>query len=308
MRKKVTIVGAGQVGGSCARRLAERDYADIVLIDIIEGLPQGKALDIQQAAPIVGYDSAIIGTNDYADTAGSDLVVITSGSPRKPGMSRDDLLAVNQKVITAVTGEIVAHSPNCIIMVVTNPVDAMTHLAWQVSGFPTNRVVGQGGVLDSARYRTFLAQELGVSMRDVTGYVLGGHGDQMVPLPRYTSVSGKPITDFIEPERLAEIVQRTRDGGAEIVNLLKLGSAYEAPGAALVEMCDAILLDQKRVLPCAAYLEGEYGISGVYVGVLAQLGAGGVEEIVELDLTDAESAMLNHSADAVRELVDVMGI
>ena len=308
MRKKVTIVGAGQVGGSCARRLAERDYADIVLIDIIEGLPQGKALDIQQAAPIVGYDSAISGTNDYADTAGSDLVVITSGSPRKPGMSRDDLLAVNQKVITAVTGEIVAHSPNCIIMVVTNPVDAMTHLAWRVSGFPTNRVVGQGGVLDSARYRTFLAQELGVSMRDITGYVLGGHGDQMVPLPRYTSVSGKPVADFIAPNRLEEIIQRTRDGGAEIVNLLKLGSAYEAPGAALVEMSDAILLDQKRVLPCAAYLQGEYGIDGVYVGVLVQLGAGGVERIVELDLTDEESAMLNQSADAVRELVDVMGI
>ena len=308
MRKKVTIVGAGQVGGSCARRLAERDYADIVLIDIVEGLPQGKALDIQQAAPIVNYDSSIVGTNDYADTAGSDLVVITSGSPRKPGMSRDDLLAINQKVITAVTGEIVKHSPNCIIIVVTNPVDAMTQLAWRVSGFPTNRVVGQGGVLDSARYRTFLAQELGVSMRDITGYVLGGHGDQMVPLPRYTSVSGKPITDFIAPERLEEIVQRTRDGGAEIVNLLKLGSAYEAPGAALVEMIDAILLDQKRVLPCAAYLEGEYGISGVYVGVLIQLGAGGVENIVELDLTADESALLNQSADAVRELVDVMGI
>ena len=308
MRKKVTIVGAGQVGGSCARRLAERDYADIVLIDIVEGLPQGKALDILQAAPIVNYDSSIVGTNDYADTAGSDLVVITSGSPRKPGMSRDDLLAINQKVISAVTGEIVKHSPNCIIIVVTNPVDAMTQLAWKVSGFPTNRVVGQGGVLDSARYRTFLAQELGVSMRDITGYVLGGHGDQMVPLPRYTSVSGKPITDFIAPERLEEIVQRTRDGGAEIVNLLKLGSAYEAPGAALVEMIDAILLDQKRVLPCAAYLEGEYGISGVYVGVLIQLGAGGVENIVELDLTADESALLNQSADAVRELVDVMGI
>ena len=308
MRKKVTIVGAGQVGGSCARRLAERDYADIVLIDIVEGLPQGKALDIQQAAPIVNYDSSIVGTNDYADTAGSDLVVITSGSPRKPGMSRDDLLAINQKVISAVTGEIVKHSPNCIIIVVTNPVDAMTQLAWKVSGFPTNRVVGQGGVLDSARYRTFLAQELGVSMRDITGYVLGGHGDQMVPLPRYSSVSGKPITDFIAPERLEEIVQRTRDGGAEIVNLLKLGSAYEAPGAALVEMIDAILLDQKRVLPCAAYLEGEYGISGVYVGVLIQLGAGGVENIVELDLTADESALLNQSADAVRELVDVMGI
>ncbi len=308
MRKKVTVVGAGQVGGSCARRLAERDYADIVLIDIVEGLPQGKALDILQAAPIVNYDSDIIGTNDYADTAGSDLVVITSGSPRKPGMSRDDLLAVNQKVITAVTGEIVKHSPDCIIIVVTNPVDAMTQLAWKVSGFPTNRVVGQGGVLDSARYRTFLAQELGVSMRDITGYVLGGHGDQMVPLPRYTSVSGKPITDFIAPDRLEEIIQRTRDGGAEIVNLLKLGSAYEAPGAALVEMIDAILLDQKRVLPCAAYLEGEYGISGVYVGVLIQLGAGGVEQIVDLDLTAAESALLNQSADAVRELVDVMGI
>ncbi len=308
MRKKVTIVGAGQVGGSCARRLAERDYADIVLIDIVEGLPQGKALDIQQAAPIVNYDSKIIGTNDYADTAGSDLIVITSGSPRKPGMSRDDLLAVNQKVITAVTSEIVKHSPECTIVVVTNPVDAMTQLAWKVSGFPTNRVVGQGGVLDSARYRTFLAQELGVSMRDITGYVLGGHGDQMVPLPRYTSVSGKPITDFITPDRLEKIIQRTRDGGAEIVNLLKLGSAYEAPGAALVEMIDAILLDQKRVLPCAAYLEGEYGISGVYVGVLIQLGAGGVESIVELDLTAGESAMLNQSADAVRELVDVMGI
>ncbi|MCY4437282.1 MAG: malate dehydrogenase [Chloroflexi bacterium] len=308
MRKKVTIVGAGQVGGSCARRLAERDYADIVLIDIVEGLPQGKALDILQAAPIVNYDSKVVGTNDYADTAGSDVVVITSGSPRKPGMSRDDLLAVNQKVITAVTGEIVKHSPGCTIIVVTNPVDAMTHLAWKVSGFPTNRVVGQGGVLDSARYRTFLAQELGVSMRDITGYVLGGHGDQMVPLPRYTSVSGKPVSDFIAPDRLEEIIQRTRDGGAEIVNLLKIGSAYEAPGAALVEMIDAILLDQKRVLPCAAYLEGEYGISGVYVGVLIQLGAGGVESIVELDLTADECAMLNQSADAVRELVDVMGI
>ena len=308
MRKKVTIVGAGQVGGSCARRLAERDYADIVLIDIVEGLPQGKALDILQAAPIVNYDSKVVGTNDYADTAGSDVVVITSGSPRKPGMSRDDLLAVNQKVITAVTWEIVKHSPDCTIIVVTNPVDAMTHLAWKVSGFPTNRVVGQGGVLDSARYRTFLAQELGVSMRDITGYVLGGHGDQMVPLPRYTSVSGKPVSDFIAPERLEEIIQRTRDGGAEIVNLLKIGSAYEAPGAALVEMIDAILLDQKRVLPCAAYLEGEYGISGVFVGVLIQLGAGGVESIVELNLTAGESAMLNQSADAVRELVDVMGI
>src|SRR5947209_14690847 len=278
-RKKITVVGAGNVGATCAQRLAERDYADIVLVDIVEGLPQGKALDMNQSGPVVGYEAHVTGTNGYEESAGSDIVVITSGSPRKPGMSRDDLLEVNKSIVGDVSEQVRDRSPDAIVIVVTNPLDAMCHVAFDTTQFPRERVIGMAGVLDSARFRTFLAWELGVSVRDVTGFVLGGHGDQMVPVTSYTNVAGIPITDLIGQERLAEIVQRTRDGGAEVVKLLKSGSAYYAPSAAVCEMVDSIVLDQKRVLPCAAHLNGEFGLDGIFMGVPCRLGASGLEEI-----------------------------
>lgn len=306
MRKKVSIIGAGNVGGTLAQRLAERDYADIVLVDIIEGLPQGKGLDILEAGPIVGYDTNIIGTNDYADTANSDLVIITSGMARKPGMSRDDLVLANGEIIRSVVEQVMKYSPNTTLLMVTNPLDAMTQLALHVSGLPREKVIGQSGVLDSARFRTFIALELGVSFRDVQAMVLGGHGDTMVPLPRYATVSGIPVTELLPPERIQALVQRTIDGGAEIVRLLKTGSAFYAPSAATAEMVDAIILDQKRLLPACVYLQGEYGINGVCVGVPVILGAGGAEKVVELKLTEEELAALHRSAAAVRELVGVL--
>ena len=305
-RRKITVVGAGNVGATTAQRLAERDYADVVLVDIVEGLPQGKALDMNQAGPVVGYEPNITGTNGYDETSGSDIVVITSGLPRKPGMSRDDLLDANRKIVGSVTKEVSERSPDAIIIPVTNPLDAMCHVTLDISGFPRQRVVGMAGILDSARFRTFLAWELGVSVRDVTGFVLGGHGDTMVPVVSYTNVAGIPVSQKIEAGRLEEIVQRTRDGGAEVVKLLKSGSAYYAPSAAVAEMVDSILLDQKRVLPCAAYCDGEFGIDGLFVGVPVKLGREGVEEIIEIELTDAEQADLEKSAAAVRELVDAM--
>ncbi|HZV49620.1 MAG TPA: malate dehydrogenase [Candidatus Dormibacteraeota bacterium] len=301
-RYKVTVVGAGMVGGTLAQRLAERDYAHVVLVDIVEGLPQGKALDITEAGPIYGYDSVVTGTNGYQETAGSDLVVITSGIARKPGMSRDDLLRTNAGIVREVTERVRETSPEAVLVVVSNPLDAMVTLAHRVSGFPKQRVVGMAGVLDSARYRTFIAMELGVSVEDVHGFVLGGHGDTMVPLPRYTNVAGIPLTQLLPADRIQAVVERTRNGGGEIVSLLKTGSAYAAPSASVVEMVDAILLDKKRVLPCAALLEGEYGIDGIFVGVPCVLGAGGVERILEIELTAEEQAALRRSAEAVREL------
>ena len=306
MRRKITVVGAGNVGATTAQRLAERDYADIVLVDIVEGMPQGKALDLNEAGPVVGYEPNLTGTNTYDETSGSDIVVITSGLPRKPGMSRDDLLAANKKVVQSVTEEVSQRSPDSIIICVTNPLDAMCHVTLEVSGFPRQRVIGMAGILDSARFRTFLAWELGVSARDVTGFVLGGHGDTMVPVVSYTNVAGIPVTQKIKKTRLEEIVQRTRDGGAEVVKLLKAGSAYYAPAAAVAEMVDSIVLDQKRVLPCAAYCDGEYGIESLFVGVPVKLGRDGVEEIVEIELSDQERTDLQNSAAAVRELVDAM--
>lgn len=306
MRFKVTVVGAGNVGATTAQRVFERGYADVVLVDVVEDMPQGKALDLLESGPVLGTDAQIVGANDYGPSAGSDVVVITAGIARRPGMSRDDLLLTNMRIVQSVTEQVVKHSPECVIVVVSNPLDAMVQLAQSVSGFPKERVVGMAGILDTARFRTFLAQELGVSVTNVQAYVLGGHGDTMVPLIKATSVGGVPVSDLIEAERLEEIVQRTRDGGAEIVALLKTGSAYYAPSAASAQMVEAILLDRKEILPCAAMLDGEYGISGLYVGVPVKLGAGGVEEIIEVELTDAESAALRASADAVQELVDVM--
>ena len=308
MRSKITVVGAGFVGSTLVQRLAERDYADVVMFDIIPNMPQGKALDMLQAGPVIGYDSLVTGTNDYADTANSDLVVITSGFPRKPGMTRDDLVKKNQEIVSQVTREVVHHSPNCIIIMVTNPLDAMAQLAYHVSGFPRNRVIGMAGVLDTARFRTFIAQELGVSVRDVQAYVLGGHGDTMVPLARMCTVAGVPISQLIPAERIEQIVQRTRDGGAEIVKLLGTGSAYFAPSASVLQMVDSILLDKKMIMPCAVYLQGEYGINGLFVGVPVKLGANGMEEVVEIELSGEEQALLQKSASAVKELVEVMGI
>ncbi len=305
-RFKVTVIGAGNVGATTAQRVAERDYADVVLVDIVEGLPQGKALDLCQTGPVVGYEPNIVGTNTYEETLASDVIVITSGVARKPGMSRDDLLTTNQNIVRQVTKAAAEQSPNAIIVVVSNPLDAMCHVALDSSGFPSERVVGMAGVLDSARFRTFLAWELGVSVRDVTGFVMGGHGDTMVPVVSNTNVSGIPVTELLSPERLEAIVQRTRDGGAEIVKHLKTGSAYYAPSAAAVEMVDSILLDQKRVLPCAAYLKGEYGVNDLYLGVPVTLGRKGVEKIHEVALTDDEKSQLENSAGAVRELVEVM--
>ena len=306
MRKKVSIVGAGQVGATTAQRIFEKQYADVVLIDIVEGLPQGKALDMLESGPVVGSDAQVIGTNDYKDTANSDIVVITSGVARKPGMSRDDLLFTNMKIMDSVTSEVVKYSPDTIIIVVTNPLDAMAQRVYQSSGLPREKVIGQSGVLDTARFRTFLAQELNVSIRDIQAYVLGGHGDTMVPVLGYTTVGGVPVSELISKKRLDEIIKRTQDGGAEIVSLLKTGSAYYAPSAGVAEMVDSIILDQHRILPCAAYLTGEYGINDLYVGVPVKIGSSGIEDIIQIDLSNEEQAMLNASADAVQELIDVM--
>lgn len=305
-RPKVTIVGAGMVGGTVAQLLAQRDYADIVLIDIVEGMPQGKALDLLQAGPVLGYDSILVGSNSYEEAAGSDLVVITSGIPRKPGMSRDDLLRTNQGIIRSVTEQIVAVAPDAILVVVSNPLDAMCHVALQTSGFPRERVIGQAGVLDSARFRAFIAAEMDVSVADVSAFVLGGHGDTMVPLSRYSTVAGIPITELMTPEKVQELETRTANGGAEIVSLLKTGSAYYAPAASTVAMVDSILLDKKRILPCSVYLQGEFGIDSLYVGVPVKLGSRGLEAIMQVPLTDDEQAALHKSAGAVKELVDTM--
>jgi malate dehydrogenase len=308
MRKKVTIVGAGNVGATAAHWIASKELADVVLIDVVEGIPQGKGLDLLEAMPIEKRDCQITGTNDYADTANSDIVVITAGIPRKPGMSRDDLLQTNYKIMSDVVSKVTAASPSCILIVVSNPLDAMAQAAFKQAKFNRERVIGMAGVLDSARFRTFIAEELKVSVENVTAFVLGGHGDTMVPLPRYSTVAGIPITELIEPGRLEQLVQRTRDGGAEIVKYLKTGSAYYAPSAATVEMVEAILKDKKKILPCAAYLQGEYGINGLYVGVPCKLGARGLEQIIEIKLTPDEDAALKKSADAVKELCAVIGV
>lgn len=308
-RAKITIVGAGNVGATTAHWCAAAELGDIVLLDIpaTGDMPKGKALDLMESSPIVGFDSNIVGTTDYADAKDSDVVVITAGIPRKPGMSRDDLLGTNAKIMTSVCEQIKETSPNTIVIVVSNPLDAMVQQAQKVTGFPAARVIGQAGVLDTARYRTFLAMELGVSVEDVSALLLGGHGDTMVPVPSCTSVGGIPVTQLIKPDRLEEIVQRTRDGGAEIVKLLKTGSAYYAPAAATTQMVEAIVRDKKRLIPCAAYCDAEYGVGGYYVGVPVILGAAGVERIVEIDLTDAEKAGFQNSVKAVKELVKTMG-
>ncbi len=306
MRRKVTVIGSGNVGASCALRVANAGLADVVLVDVVDGLPQGKALDMLQAGPIAGVDVRITGGNDYDATADSDVVVVTAGFARKPGMSRDDLLWANYDVVKATVGQAIIYSPNSVLIIVTNPLDAMCHVAHQVSGFSKNRVMGMAGILDTARFRTFIAEALGVSTEDVMTLVLGGHGDTMVPLVRYTSVAGMPLTDLMNAEIIQSIVKRTRDAGAEIVKYLKTGSAYYAPSAAVVEMVGSILNDRKRVLPCSAYLEGEYGIQKLFVGVPVKLGARGIEKIFEARLSEEESAALHKSAAAVKELVDLM--
>jgi malate dehydrogenase len=308
MRKKVTIVGSGNVGATVAHWMAAKELADLVLIDIIDGVPQGKGLDLLEAMPIEKRDVRVLGTNDYADTANSDIVVITAGIPRKPGMSRDDLLNTNYKIMQDVVGKVVANSPDCILIVVSNPLDAMAQAAYKLSKFSRNRVIGMAGVLDSARFRTFIAEELKVSVENVTAFVLGGHGDTMVPLPRYSTVAGIPITELMDAATIERLVQRTRDGGAEIVKYLKTGSAFYAPASAVTEMVEAIIRDKKKILPCAAYLEGEYGISGLFVGVPCKLGARGIEDVVEIKLAPEEAAALKNSADAVKELVSVIGV
>jgi malate dehydrogenase len=307
-RKKITVVGAGNVGATTAHWLVSKELGDVVLVDIIEGMPQGKALDLAQAGPVEGFDSRLIGTNGYKETANSDIVVITSGIARKPGMSRDDLLNTNAGIVGSVTDEVARNSPNAIIIVVSNPLDAMAQIAFRRSGFPRNRVVGMAGILDSARMRTFLAEALNVSVENVSAFVLGGHGDTMVPLPRYSTCAGIPVTELLSKDVLDKIVDRTRNGGAEIVSLLKTGSAYYAPSAAAVEMVEAIIKDKKKILPCAAYLEGEYGINGLFVGVPVKLGAGGIEEIIQINLTTEERAALQKSAAAVQELVSLLKI
>jgi len=304
-RRKITVVGGGNVGATCAQVLATRDYADIVLVDIKEGLPQGKALDINQAGAVLGYEPNVVGTNGYDETAGSAVVVITAGLPRSPGMSRDDLVTTNEKIIASVTEQAVEHSPDAVIIVISNPLDAMCHVAKAVSGFPKERVFGQAGILDTARFQTLTSWETGASVKDVTALVLGGHGDQMVPVVSATTVGGVPLTKLVPQDRIDEMVQRTRVGGGEIVQLLGT-SAWYAPGAALAQMVEAVLLDEKRVLPCTALLEGEYGIDGLYMGVPTKIGAGGIEEIVELELTDQERTWLDESAAAVRDVVGVL--
>jgi len=306
MRNKVSVIGAGNVGATLAQRIAEKGYADVVLVDIIDGLPQGKGLDILQAGPITGSDARVIGTNSYEETANSDIVVITSGAPRKPGMHRHDMILTNMNIVKPVAEQVVKYSPKCIIIMVANPLDAMTQLALHVSKFPRNRVVGQSGILDTSRFRTFVAQELSVSVEDVYACVLGGHGDTMVPIPRLSTVGGIPITELLSQETVNKIVARTVKGGGEIVALLKTGSAFYAPSAATARMIECILLDKKSILPCAAYLEGEYGIRDAVVGVPVKLGKDGIEQIIELKLTPEESAALKKSAEAVRELVKIM--
>jgi malate dehydrogenase len=308
MRKKISIVGSGNVGATAAHLMAAKELGDVVLIDIIEGVPQGKGLDLLEAMPIEKRDSYVLGTQDYADTANSDIVVITAGVPRKPGMSRDDLLNINHKIMQDVVAKVVQYSPNCILIVVSNPLDAMAQAAYKMSRFSRNRVIGMAGVLDSARFRTFIAQELQVSVENVTAFVLGGHGDTMVPLARYSTVAGIPITELMDKATLDRLIQRTRDGGAEIVKYLKTGSAFYAPSAAVTEMTEAILKDKKKILPCAAYLEGEYGIKGLFVGVPVKLGAKGIEQIIEIKLTPEEKSALEKSAGAVKELVAVIGV
>jgi malate dehydrogenase len=305
VRRKVTVVGAGNVGATCAQELARRDYADVVLVDIKEGLPQGKALDMNQAGPVLGYECTVVGSNDYEATAGSDIIAITAGLPRQPGMSRDDLVTTNEKIISSVTEQAVAESPNAVIIVISNPIDPMCHVAKTVSGFPKERVFGQAGILDTARFATFVAWETGASVKDVAALVLGGHGDQMVPVVSATTVGGVPLTKLVSQERIDEMVQRTRVGGGEIVQLLGT-SAWYAPGAALAQMVEAVMLDEKRVLPCTAYLEGEYGIDDLYMGVPTKVGAGGIEEILELELTEQERGWLEESAAAVRDVVGVL--
>jgi malate dehydrogenase len=306
-RNKVTVIGAGNVGATTAQRIAEAGLADVVLVDIVEGLPQGKGLDMAQAAPVVVHDARVVGTNDYADTAGSDVIVVTSGLARQPGMSRDDLLTKNAGIVRSVVQQATAVSPDAILVVITNPLDAMCHVALDASGFPRERVLGMAGVLDSARFRTFIAQELGVSVEDTHAFVLGGHGDTMVPLSRYSTVAGVPITELLSAERVRALEERTANGGAEIVGLLKTGSAFYAPAAGAFEMVEAILLDRKRVLPCAVLLRGEFGVEGLFVGVPIVIGRAGLERVFEIDLTDEEQAAFERSANAVKELVDVLG-
>ncbi len=303
-RAKISVIGAGNVGASVAQYAVERDLGDVTLVDVIEGVPQGKALDLAQAGPVHGYDSRLVGSNGYDETADSEVVVITAGLARKPGMTRDDLLFKNAEIVGSVVDEVVKRSRNAILILVTNPLDAMVQLAWKKSGFPAERVVGMAGVLDSARFRTFIAQELKVSVENVTAFVLGGHGDSMVPLPRYSTVAGVPITELLPPDKIEALVKRTANGGAEIVGLLKTGSAYYAPAASTVEMVEAILKDKKKILPCAAYLNGQYGVKGLYVGVPVKIGRAGVEQIIEIKLTADEQAAFNKSAAAVRELVE----
>jgi len=306
MDKKVTVIGAGHVGATAAQRLAEKELCDVVMIDIIEGVPQGKALDLAEAAPIEKHDARLTGANNYEPSAGSDIVIITAGVPRKPGMSRDDLLKINAGIVKEVAESVAKLSPDAVLIIVSNPLDAMCHVAYEASGFPKNRVIGMAGVLDSARFRTFIAMELDVSVENTHAFVLGGHGDTMVPLPRYSTVAGIPITELMSEETIDRLVKRTANGGAEIVSLLKTGSAYYAPASASVEMAESILKDKKKILPCAAYLEGEYDINDLFIGVPVKLGSNGVEEIIQITLTEQEQAALNLSADAVRELVEIM--
>ena len=304
MDKKVTVVGAGNVGATAAQRLAEKELSDVVLVDIVDGVPQGKALDLTEAAPIEKHDAKLTGTNGYEATAGSDIVIITAGIPRKPGMSRDDLISTNAGIIKSVTQQIAKHSPDAILIIVSNPLDAMCHVAFDASGFPKNRVLGMAGVLDSARFRAFIAMELDVSVENTHAFVLGGHGDTMVPLPRYSTVAGIPITELMPEDRIDALVKRTANGGAEIVGLLKTGSAYYAPASAAVEMAESILKDKKKVLPCAAYLQGEYGINDLFIGVPVKLGKNGMEQVIEITLTEDEKVALMKSAAAVQELKD----
>jgi malate dehydrogenase len=306
MDKKVTVIGAGNVGATAAQRLAEKELCDVVLVDIIEGVPQGKTLDLAQAAPIETHDAHLLGANTYDATAGSHIVIITAGIPRKPGMSRDDLLSTNAGIVKKVTQEVASRSPQAILIIVSNPLDAMCHVAYEASGFPKQRIIGMAGVLDSARFRAFIAMELNVSVESTHAFVLGGHGDTMVPLPRYSTVAGIPITELMSPERIAALVQRTRNGGAEIVGLLKTASAFYAPSSAAVEMAESILKDKKKILPCAAYLEGEYGIRDLFIGVPVKLGAKGVEQVIEIKLTPEENTALHKSAAAVQELKSAM--
>jgi malate dehydrogenase len=306
-RRKVSVIGAGNVGATAAQRIADKQLADVVLVDIVPGVPQGKALDLAESGPIEGYDCQITGSNEYKETANSDIVVITAGIPRKPGMSRDDLLRTNYDIVKGVTEQVVKHSPNTIIIVVSNPLDAMVQTAYRVSRFPKGRVIGMAGVLDSARFRTFISMELKVSVENVHAFVLGGHGDTMVPLPRYATVSGIPITELLPKETIDQMADRARNGGAEIVKLLNT-SAWYAPSSSIVEMVDVILNDRKKILPCAAFLEGEYGINGLYVGVPVKLGGGGIEKVIEISLTNEERSALHKSAAAVKELTDIIGV